>query len=52
MATPLRIDQVASVTRKGCSLSTEISRPFSAPIAEAERQNDQRPQRDGRRIVA
>ena len=28
---PLRIDQVASVTRKGCSLSTEISRPLSAP---------------------
>ena len=43
MATPLRIDQVASVTRKGCSFSTEISRPLSAPMQEAERQDDQRP---------
>lgn len=32
MATPLRIDQVASVTRKGWSLRSEISRPLSAPI--------------------
>ena len=31
MATPFRIDHVASVTRKGCSLRIEIIRPFSAP---------------------
>ena len=52
MATPFRIDQVASVTRKGCSFSTEISRPFSAPMAKPSARMTERPDSDGRRVVA
>ncbi len=33
MAIPDRIDQVASVTRKGCSCKTLISAPLTAPTA-------------------
>ena len=52
MATPFRIDQVASVTRKGCSRSTEMSRPLSAPTAKPSARIATRPDRDGRRVVA